>query len=85
MCSLRNHLSSGMKYQVRTPKMVTEPKMTEACWRFVRNIIGLNKNMTHEIEGLRSDGEKEGRNHDLGDSEYAHRMRCTLIKYLPKL
>lgn len=30
--SLRNHLSSGVKYQLTTPKIVTVPKITQACY-----------------------------------------------------
>jgi hypothetical protein len=34
---LRNHLSSGVKYQERTPKMVTAPKIAGACARYQSN------------------------------------------------
>ena len=40
-CSRRSHLSAGMKYQLRMPKIVTAPRMTGACTDYKSGIISI--------------------------------------------
>ena len=59
-CLLLNHFSSGMKYQLMIPDMVTTLNMTLACQIMYRYQYGALVDQTYEIEIASIDRKVEG-------------------------
>jgi hypothetical protein len=73
ICEDLNHLSSGMKYQLRIAKIVTPPNIMPA-WNSV-SMEKANDNPIPDayiIERLGRDRKSEGRHHHLGKTKISH-------------
>lgn len=77
-CSRRSHLSAGMKYQLRMPKIVTAPRMTGA---YAGRKSGITQpyrwGQTYKVEALGCNREVERRDLGLSSISVPHRPPLT--------